>query len=208
MARMRVRGWLAGLYCAAAWLGAQPAQAQSTVKSTPTVSPPGNNAQSLTRWYGWQTLAVDGAALATALIAIPVGGRAEGAAEVLGASAAATYLLGAPIVHGVQREPGRGLASLGLRVGLPLGLRALLHPGTYAHCPAHSEAEDVEYCQPGARDVVGVLVGALAASVVDGALLARKRIEPASAVTWSPSLSLEPKRGGQAQISVGVAAVF
>jgi hypothetical protein len=66
------------------------------------------------RWYGWQTLTVDGAALVLGLAGAGLG-SADGAGLALGG-----YLLGAPTVHLVHDRAGVGLASLGLRIGAPL----------------------------------------------------------------------------------------
>src|SRR5215467_11328850 len=61
-----------------------------------------------TRWYGWQTLLVDGAA-------IGLGVATRNAGVFLGA-----YALGAPIVHVAHERFGEAAGSLGLRVVMPL----------------------------------------------------------------------------------------
>jgi hypothetical protein len=64
------------------------------------------------KWYGWQTLALDGAAAVTFFSApdTPVG-----------TGAAATYLLSAPIVHLAHGGRMRGLTSMPVRACRPSG---------------------------------------------------------------------------------------
>src|SRR5438128_401463 len=72
-----------------------------------------------TEWYGYETLATDGAALGMVLVAAPM---PAGMRDRVAAGALATYLLGGPVVHWANGEGARGLESLGLRAGLPIGL--------------------------------------------------------------------------------------
>jgi hypothetical protein len=73
------------------------------------------------RWYGWQTLIGDGAALAVML-----GGAAAREPKLLNAGYA-LFLLGPPVVHTAHGNWGRGLASAGIRLAAPpiLGLGGL-----------------------------------------------------------------------------------
>jgi hypothetical protein len=65
------------------------------------------------QWYGWQTLAADGAALVFGT---------QGQVE----AGLATFVFGAPVVHWAHGRVGAGFGSLALRVSLPLlGLVAL-----------------------------------------------------------------------------------
>jgi hypothetical protein len=66
------------------------------------------------RWYGWQTLAVDGGALALTVN----GGMAD--SEPLILAGVSAYLVGPMVVHFVHGRPFRGLGSLALRAGLPV----------------------------------------------------------------------------------------
>jgi hypothetical protein len=66
------------------------------------------------RWYGWQTLAVDGGTLALLLTA----GAADSEPLVWGG--VSTYLAGPMVVHLAHCRPIRGLGSLALRAGLPV----------------------------------------------------------------------------------------
>jgi hypothetical protein len=77
------------------------------------------------RWYGWQTLTLDGINF---LVLIPVSfGIAShgGSAEFIGASGAALgilgYAVGAPIIHAVHGEFRMSALSFGLRTVAPLG---------------------------------------------------------------------------------------
>jgi hypothetical protein len=76
------------------------------------------------RWYGWQTIATDGAAIAlftgTAFAAAATD-VPEGPLVTTGYSLGlATYALGGPIVHFAHGNPWRGLGSFGIRVPVPL----------------------------------------------------------------------------------------
>ncbi len=65
-------------------------------------------------WYGYQTLVIDGIALATLL-----GGVASKSGPVTGVGLG-TYVLGTPIVHMAHGNIGPGFGSLGLRLIVPL----------------------------------------------------------------------------------------
>lgn len=78
---------------------------------------PASKSKPETRWYGWQTLAVDALAIPVAFLKPEVG--------------IGTYALGPPIVHWAHGNPGRGAGSLAIRVGVPalLGLAAASSSG-------------------------------------------------------------------------------
>lgn len=70
-------------------------------------------------WYGWQTLATDGAAFA--LIAYAGTQQFTGALpNVASTTAVAMLLLGAPTVHWAHGRIGTGFLSLGMRLVAPL----------------------------------------------------------------------------------------
>ena len=74
---------------------------------------PSTSARStVSEWYGWQTLTVDGASLATTF-----SGAVTPALAVVGLGG---LVLGAPIVHLAHERPVAALGSLGLRTLLPL----------------------------------------------------------------------------------------
>jgi hypothetical protein len=71
------------------------------------------------RWYGWQTLATDGAAFA--LIIYAGTQQFEGGPAVLAVTTGVTtFFLGAPTVHWAHGRIGTGFLSLGARLVAPL----------------------------------------------------------------------------------------
>jgi len=141
------------------------------------------------RWYGWQTITTDGIALTLGTVGLSVGlasmgsiapcldfdgngcaGRGRGAdqggqaiAATLGIGGAATYLLGAPIVHATHGHWDKAGISLGLRA-LPIALATPLLASGNDDAPAIG---------------LGVLtVGALAAMAIDAAVVAREDVVP------------------------------
>jgi hypothetical protein len=118
------------------------------------------------RWYGWQTLAADGASLALIIGSISLadsGGDSPSAA--LGWGAFGTYALGAPIIHLTHSNPGRGFASLGMRVGGPIVLGVI---GALAeNCSNNSR----EFCGVGGA-LLGASAGIIAAVAIDAAVFA------------------------------------
>ena len=121
------------------------------------------------RWYGWQTLAADGASLALSLGAIGVAGAggsdSDTPSEALVWGSLGTYVLGAPVVHWVHQNTGRGFASLGLRVGGPVVLGLI---GAEAEGCSHQGGD---FCGlVGA--LIGTSVGIVAAVTIDAAVFA------------------------------------
>jgi hypothetical protein len=114
-----------------------------------------------TRWYGWQTLTVDGLAtgafLATVLLVDDMDARGLGA----GASFTA-WFVGAPAIHIAHRRVARGFISLGLRLALPLAGAGL----ALATCSGSGEFA----CLGPA--MVGITAGIAAPSVIDAVWLA------------------------------------
>jgi hypothetical protein len=147
------------------------------------------NVSSRTRptWYGWQTLIMDGATLSIFVSAATASSADDGLGAKLGGLGAASYELGPGIIHFVHGNPGRGLASFGIRVGLPLA-------GAFIGASAASGCDGFR-CEVGGA-VVGALLGAGGAIAIDAAVFAYddpKRISP-SHVALRPLLSLTPGR--------------
>ncbi len=117
------------------------------------------------RWYGWQTLITDGASLAMLM----GGASANDSAGTWVALSGLTYALGGPIVHWAHGNGGKGAASLGLRLGLPVGLGLL----GYACGSAISGGKDYGAAVFGA---LGFVVGFPAAMAIDSAALAREDV--------------------------------
>jgi hypothetical protein len=153
-----------------------PPQSRESSRSRPAreVEPP--------RWYGWQTLAFDGAVFAGSITALVVAGDTD-VFESLAWTPAVAFAVGGPVIHLVHREPWRALGSLGLRGGLP-ALGGAFGIGILANCPP----PDGEYGSCGLGEfAVGVALGVLAASLIDGFALARE-----SAGARDVALSISP----------------
>jgi hypothetical protein len=121
------------------------------------------------RWYGWQTLIVDGVSIVTAvaastppsqvLLGMPIGG--------------AGVLFGGPIVHWAHGHVGKGFASLGILfagslVGGAIGVAVGCASGFAVRC-----SEGLSWRMAGF--LVGFPVGALVGSAFDVALLAYEK---------------------------------
>jgi hypothetical protein len=109
------------------------------------------------RWYGWQIILTDAAALAPVAL-ISNGGD-------WGALALGLYLGGGPVVHGAHESGAKAAGSLGLRIIgvlggalVGLGISVDEHPSCYCSLVIGAE--------------VGLVAGSLVASVVDIAVLA------------------------------------
>ena len=102
---------LASLLAASLLLGSSAARADDA----PSTDPP-----KATHWYGYQTLATDGAALALAIPAMATSNSSPSMG--FGIASTAMYGLGAPIVHLTHGHVGKGLLDLGLRVAMPIAL--------------------------------------------------------------------------------------
>jgi hypothetical protein len=162
--------------------------------ATPTA-----NAES-TRWYGWQTLIVDGSAVG--LMAI---GGSYGVA--LGVTA---YAFGGPMVHGVHGRSGVALGDFLLRVGAPLVAGAMGY-GIGAGNPSQCSPDRL-WCDRDAPALegaaVGVLAGAGLAVLLDAALIARETVPSdapestgSATVRWSPRMAVTPR--GEPNLGVG-----
>ncbi|HVH44450.1 MAG TPA: hypothetical protein VM925_18985, partial [Labilithrix sp.] len=142
------------------------------------------------RWYGWQTLITDGAAL-FATPFVPTAG--------LG-----IYLGGAPVVHLTHGRFGTAAVSLGLRVGAPVA-------GFLTGAALRGFSSDCGFDGRCGYDtaVFGVLGGALgvvAAVTVDAAVLAREEVpvEKPKSTALRPHAS--PRREGG--FDVGLAGTW
>ena len=106
--------------------------------------------QTESRWYGWQTLIVDGGSILTAPIGVGVVG----------------YVIGAPIVHGVHGRWTTAAGSLGLRIALPL-TGAMI--GQAVLCEGSCKGDFA-----GIPLFIGGAVGVGTAIAIDAAVLARE----------------------------------
>jgi len=124
------------------------------------------------KWYGWQTLAADGTSLAALTIAVVLSNRAAGSSDQKGVSANATglvwfgllgYELGPGVIHFVHKNPGRGFASMGVRLGLPLA-GAIVGAAAASSCTGFA-------CEEGGAGL-GIVLGMAGAIALDAAVFA------------------------------------
>jgi hypothetical protein len=141
-------------------------------------------------WYGWQTLVVDGAAFSTLLIGAVANGSSgsgDGGSTLVGIGLLG-YEFGPGIVHFVHRNPGRGFASFGVRLGLPLA-GAVLGASLSSNCDGYR-------CEEGGAGA-GLILGMLGAIALDAAVFAydtRKPPPRGTTTTLMPVASLLPGR--------------
>ncbi|MBK8997605.1 MAG: hypothetical protein IPM35_17895 [Myxococcales bacterium] len=109
------------------------------------------------RGYGEQTLLVDG----LSLVVIVASGGSLAAVGGLG------YLLGPPIVHAAHGHAGKPFASLGLRVGMPIG-------GAVIGCAAEGDSSGDFGCLAGAAS--GFALGIVGAIILDATVIAREDV--------------------------------
>ena len=114
------------------------------------------------RWYGWQTLAIDAAAITLVFGALAL--QEDDASPLIGVLGAATYGIGAPVVHVVHRNYGRALGSLGMRVLAPIAIGLI-------GVQLEDCSGDELFCGA-AGLVIGGLIGISGAMAVDSAALA------------------------------------
>ena len=174
----------------AAGLGCVLASSHACAESQEAAPPTREVAQApparINRFYGWQIVIVDVSSL---LVTVAGGAAASDGVAALGVTG---YVLGGPIVHFAHGNVGRGFGSLGLRVGAPI-----LGAGIGA---ASANCHGGDFC--GMREaVVGGLVGAAVAVVLDAAVLARDEVngKPITGANWYPELQLS--RDGESRFS-------
>jgi hypothetical protein len=118
------------------------------------------------RWYGDETLLMDGASAAVALLAVLADD--ELASPILGFASIGGYVAGGPMMHVRHHAPGRALGSVALRVGLPLlGLAPAL---------ACSGRERDGCGEAIGAVLIGLPLGIGAAIAIDAAVLAREDV--------------------------------
>lgn len=135
-------------------------------------------------WYGWETLICDGASLVTSTILVGIGG----------------YALCAPIVHLANGQAVKAAASIGLRLGAPLGMGLAATGLAYAG----SDGECGLGCA--LAFVVGAGAGVVSAVALDAAVLARKdadKKEKTSSASIVPTGTARSDR-----VELGLAGTF
>jgi len=181
--------------------GPAPAKAE-VITARPAVDAPSDDPQDLDdgvddaherrRWYGWQTLVADGISVSSVLL-----GAQRSSADSEGQTFFWLGLLGyevAPgIVHFVHRNPGRGFASMGIRLGLPLA-------GVFIGASLASNCNR-NLCEADGAGI-GALLGMAGAIAIDAAVFSYDdaRRSPGPRAGLVPLLALTPQ---QALIGVG-----
>jgi len=186
---VRVVSCFAGMVFAAGTARAQSSRAAPSIPSADAVE---EDSRRESTWYGWQTLATDGAAIALVAIGVENGAgdifSQNRTAEAVATAGLGTYLIGAPVVHLAHRRPGVALGSLGLRIGAPfLGYMAA---STLEGCVGSDNANS---CGSNA-EAVGMLFGIGTAMALDAAFLARKsdQRERSPRISSAPRPRLSP----------------
>jgi hypothetical protein len=144
--------------------------------------------QSRPRWYGWQTLIADGSSLAALLLSAPLDEADAGdAGGTLAAFGLLGYELAPGILHFVHRNPGRGFASMGIRLGMPLA-GAILGATLASNCNSNR-------CEEGGA-VLGILLGMGGAIAIDAAVFAYADPKhPDRRFALRPMVSVTPRGG-------------
>jgi hypothetical protein len=118
------------------------------------------------RWYGWQTLVADGASFASLLVSASLNGQSSTSgdiADTLAWSGLLGYEFAPGIIHFVHRNPGRGFASFGLRLGMPLA-------GAFVGASVASGC-NTNLCEASGAGI-GALLGMAGAIAIDAAVFA------------------------------------
>jgi hypothetical protein len=138
-------------------------------------------------WYGWQTLVADGATLSVFLASGVVGNGDERLGTQLAVLGLASYELTPGIIHFVHGNPGRGFASMGIRLGMPL-------TGAFVGATAASGCDGFLCEASGAA--VGLLLGAAGAIAIDAAVFAYDdpKLRSSSRLSLRPLVSVTPQR--------------
>jgi hypothetical protein len=125
---------------------------------------PTNREERVRRWYGWQILLSDGAAIASFVASSNGPGW-----TYFGLS---LYAGGGPIIHAAHGSGEKVAGSLGLRLGIPLG-GALLGAGIGA-ATGSGNPNCAFFCPSPSLigAAVGVLVGMIVAPIIDISVLA------------------------------------
>jgi len=113
-------------------------------------------------WYGWQTLISDGASVAALIVGSAIGNDSKGNNTLAGFGLVG-YAFAPGVVHFTHGNVGRGFASFGLRLGLPLA-GAFLGASLASGC-------NTNLCEAGGAGV-GILAGMGGAIAVDAAVFA------------------------------------
>jgi hypothetical protein len=171
VARAECRSNRVPIYHATATPSSPPCQQSVTRAKDP---PRSDDPLSVTKWYGWQTLAVDAGTLGVALTTKGATGSSPAALGVL----ASGYALGGPIVHLAHGSLIKAGESFGLRLALPV-IGGLIG-AAFERCAFQ--------CTGGIYTVTGVLIGYVAAVAIDSAVIARERVVASAPLSFTMTL--------------------
>jgi hypothetical protein len=169
-----------------------PPIAASAVPSILAFSRPDDEALRLSRiherWYGWQTLACDAAAVAVLLVGAAADTKRPRTLDdapdprpiAFAAVASGIYLAGPTAIHIAHGDVFHVLASAGLRVALPLAGFAL---GSLAAWASHVPGDGASADRAG-----GAILGGVGAMIVDASALGHERWSGAEPVARAPLL--------------------
>lgn len=167
------------------------AQAPGDAPADNTVATPAHT-KSTTTWYGWQIALADLTALGLAV-------KTETSELLL-----AEYLFGGLVIHAAHGEQRKALASVGLRVGVPVV--GFLLGAAQGSC---NDEEDFD-CGLGAM-VAGTVIGMGTAAVLDWFWLANKtrRVEGRTALLRTHGIEANPTLAVQRDgARIGLAGTF
>jgi hypothetical protein len=162
---------------------------EASGKSTTALPGGTEETESLTpprRWYGWQIIMAD---VTSTVALVTLVNKAEGYAFL-------PYVVLAPGVHVANGQPLNGLASVGIRFGVPI-VGILIGAAVESGCSA------LETCLAG--PAYGMLFGMLGAMVIDASLLAydeRPHVRH-KALPLTPTLAVD-RRGAR----IGLVGAF
>jgi hypothetical protein len=167
----------------------------ATPPAAQVADPPDHESQPGTgesEWYGVSILLVDGLIVGGSALALNMD------SDDMFTAVAAAWVLGGPIGHLVHGEMRNAAISLGLRLGLPVlgGYLGRASAGDCWECNGpHGLGETI----------AGVLLGTLAASLLDMSVVARTRStrKRVDTTAWAPQLGVSGS-----QVTAGVAGWF
>lgn len=140
--------------------------------------------------YGWQIAIAD---VASTVLIFKAHDQSAATAGLL------TYALAGPIIHGAHEQGGRAVASLVLRVGLPV-VSAWAWAG-YAQSRCSPNDDD---CETEGAAAVGLLLGFATAMVIDATALSHPvKAKQAARLTWVPHVA-----ASRQQVGLGVLGQF
>ncbi len=177
------------------------APAAVTAPTVPAPPPPRPTAAAtapVMRSYAWETALSDVGSLAligTPIVSAALEGPPKGLTSYLGLIGVGGSLLAPPIVHWSHGQVGKGFASLGLRVAVPV-LTAAAYGSTFAltkaarggSCYGGGDVPE-DYCElPSAVAAVTVgVAGLVSVIVLDALVLANAPVRPSTSASSSAS---------------------